>query len=247
MQPQNLSMAEVKPYSAEGSKKQQVAEMFDNISKRYDFLNHLLSLGIDKGWRNKVVRMVKADNPTHVLDVATGTGDLAIALSKGMPGVAIKGADISAGMLEIGKEKVKKGGYTNVELILGDGENLPFDANTFDAVTVAFGVRNFENLEKGLQDLYRVIKPGGQLVVLEFSQPEKAPFKQLYNFYFKNILPGIGKMVSKDARAYTYLPESVQAFPYGDAFLKKLAASGFTSNTSRTVTFGIASIYQGRK
>ena len=240
-------MAEVKPYSAEGSKKQQVAEMFDNISKRYDFLNHLLSLGIDKGWRNKVVRMVKADNPKAVLDVATGTADLAIALSKAMPSVTVKGADISAGMLEIGKEKVTNGGHSNVELILGDGENLPFEDQTFDAVTVAFGVRNFENLEKGLKDIYRVIKPGGQLVVLEFSQPEKAPFKQLYNFYFKNILPGIGKMVSKDARAYTYLPESVQAFPYGDAFLAKLAAAGFTKNNARTVTFGIASIYQGRK
>ncbi len=240
-------MAEVKPYNAEGSKKEQVAEMFDNISKRYDFLNHLLSLGIDKGWRNKVVRMVKADNPDAVLDVATGTADLAIALGKAMPKVAIKGADISAGMLEIGKQKVKKGTYNNIELILGDGENLPFEDETFDAVTVAFGVRNFENLEKGLKDINRVIKPGGQLVVLEFSQPEKAPFKQLYNFYFKNILPGIGKLVSKDARAYTYLPESVQAFPYGDAFLNKMKESGFKQNTARTVTFGIASIYQGRK
>lgn len=239
-------MSEVKPYSAEGSKKEQVAEMFDNISKRYDFLNHLLSLGIDKGWRKKVVRQVLSKNPQNVLDVATGTADLAIALGKAM-NAEVKGLDISAGMLEVGREKVAKRNLKNVELVLGDGENLPFADNTFDAVTVAFGVRNFENLEKGLQDIYRVIKPGGQLVVLEFSQPEKAPFKQLYNFYFKNILPTIGKLVSKDSRAYTYLPESVQAFPYGDAFIKKLKACGYKNNSINPVTFGIASIYIGKK
>ncbi len=247
LHPQNLSMAEVKPYSAEGSKKEQVAEMFDNISKRYDFLNHLLSLGIDKGWRKKVVNLVKVQHPSQVLDVATGTADLAIALGKAMPNAVIKGADISPGMLGIGKEKVAKSPYNNIELILGDGEHLPFEDKTFDAVTVAFGVRNFENLAQGLSDIYRVLKPGGQIVVLEFSQPEKAPFKQLYNFYFKNILPGVGKLVSKDARAYTYLPESVQAFPYGENFLNKLAHAGFTDNNAQTVTFGIASIYSGKK
>jgi demethylmenaquinone methyltransferase/2-methoxy-6-polyprenyl-1,4-benzoquinol methylase len=239
-------MSEVKPYSAEGSKKEQVAEMFDNISKRYDFLNHLLSLGIDKGWRRKVVKQVMSKNPQNVLDVATGTADLAIALGKAMK-ADVKGLDISAGMLEVGREKVAKRKLKNVELVLGDGENLPFVDNTFDAVTVAFGVRNFENLEKGLKDIYRVIKPGGQLVVLEFSQPEKAPFKQFYNFYFKNILPTIGKLVSKDSRAYTYLPESVQAFPYGDAFLNKLDECGYKNNSSKPVTFGIASIYIGKK
>ncbi len=240
-------MPTVKPYSVEGSKKEQVAEMFDNISKRYDFLNHLLSLGIDKGWRKKVVRLVKAANAKLVLDVATGTADLAIALSKGIPAATIKGADISAGMLEIGKQKVAKGGYTKVELVLGDGENLPFADATFDAVTVAFGVRNFENLEKGLVDIKRVLKPGGLLVVLEFSQPEKGAFKHLYNFYFKNILPGIGKLVSKDARAYTYLPESVQAFPYGKEFLHIMERCGFIQCAAQTVTFGIASIYYGQK
>ncbi len=239
-------MSEVKPYSAEGSKKEQVAEMFDNISKRYDFLNHLLSLGIDKGWRKKVVKQVMGENPQNVLDVATGTADLAIALGKAMK-ADVKGLDISAGMLEVGREKVAKRNLKNVELVLGDGENLPFADNTFDAVTVAFGVRNFENLEKGLRDIYRVIKPGGQLVVLEFSQPEKAPFKQFYNFYFKNILPTIGKLVSKDSRAYTYLPESVQAFPYGEAFLNKLNECGYKKNSAKPVTFGIASIYIGKK
>lgn len=239
-------MAQVKPYSTEGSKKEQVAEMFDNISKRYDFLNHLLSMGIDKTWRSKVVKMVKAGNPTKILDVATGTADLAIALGNNIEAEVI-GLDISAGMLEVGKQKVASRKMQNVNLVLGDGENLPFEDETFDAVTVAFGVRNFENLEKGIKDIYRVIKPGGQLVVLEFSQPEKAPFKQLYNFYFKNILPNIGKMVSKDSRAYTYLPESVQAFPYGDRFLEVLKNCGFNSNTGKTVTFGIASIYNGKK
>jgi len=239
-------MAEVKPYSTEGSKKEQVAEMFDNISKRYDLLNHVLSLNIDKGWRKKVVAMVKADDPQRVLDVATGTADLAIALGKAMQ-AEVKGLDISAGMLEVGREKVAKANLTSVELILGDGENLPFADNHFDAITVAFGVRNFENLEKGLKDIHRTLKHGGQLVVLEFSQPQKAPFKQLYNFYFKNILPNIGKLVSKDSRAYTYLPESVAAFPFGDKFIEILKSCGYTQANAQTVTFGIATIYSARK
>jgi demethylmenaquinone methyltransferase/2-methoxy-6-polyprenyl-1,4-benzoquinol methylase len=239
-------MAEVKPYSTEGSKKEQVAEMFDNISKRYDLLNHVLSLNIDKGWRKKVVAMVKADDPQRVLDVATGTADLAIALGKAMK-AEVKGLDISAGMLEVGREKVAKANLTSVELILGDGENLPFADNHFDAITVAFGVRNFENLEKGLKDIHRTLKHGGQLVVLEFSQPQKAPFKQLYNFYFKNILPNIGKLVSKDSRAYTYLPESVAAFPFGDKFIEILKSCGYTQANAQTVTFGIATIYSARK
>ena len=238
-------MAEVKPYNVQGSKKEQVAEMFDNISKRYDLLNHLLSLGIDKGWRKKVVKLVRQANASKVLDVATGTGDLAIALKKGAD-ADVTGLDISSGMLEVGKDKIAKQNL-NIEMVLGDGENLPFDDNTFDAVTVAFGVRNFENLEKGIKDIHRVIKPGGQIVVLEFSQPEKAPFKQIYNFYFKNILPGIGKLVSKDSRAYTYLPESVQVFPYGDAFNRVLSACGFTDPQCRPVTMGIASIYTAKK
>ena len=238
-------MAEVKPYHVEGSKKEQVAEMFNNISKRYDFLNHLLSMGIDKGWRRKVVNLVRKANTTNVLDVATGTGDLAIALKKGTQ-AKVTGLDISAGMLKVGREKIAKKAL-NIDMVLGDGENLPFEDNSFDAVTVAFGVRNFENLEKGLKDIKRVIKPGGQIVVLEFSQPEKAPFKQLYNFYFKNILPGIGKLVSKDARAYTYLPESVQAFPYGEAFKQVLTNCGFASATTKPVTMGIASIYTAKK
>lgn len=238
----------IKPYhDSEAEKKEQVAEMFNNISKRYDLLNHLLSLNIDKGWRRKVVRMIKADSPSVVLDVATGTADLAIALAKGT-GADVTGADISEGMLSVGREKVAKNGLAKkIVLELGDSENLPYPDNTFDAITVAFGVRNFQNLHNGLKDMARVLKPGGQLVVLEFSQPQYFPFKQIYWFYFKAILPTVGKLVSKDPRAYTYLPESVAAFPYGKAFETELEKAGLKPTKTQPVTFGIASIYQARK
>lgn len=241
-------MAEVKPYaSKEGSKKEQVAQMFDNISARYDFLNHLLSMGIDKGWRRKVVKIVRQSNPSVILDIATGTGDLAIALSK-IEGTQITGCDISAGMLKVGEEKVAKKGLSNrIKLQLGDSENLPFEDNSFDAITVAFGVRNFENLEKGLEEIYRVVKPGGRVVVLEFSSPTAFPFKQIYRFYFKYILPTIGKLVSKDDSAYTYLPESVDAFPYGDRFIAILNKLGYSQPVAKEVTFGIATIYSATK
>ncbi|NVK04015.1 MAG: bifunctional demethylmenaquinone methyltransferase/2-methoxy-6-polyprenyl-1,4-benzoquinol methylase UbiE [Flavobacteriia bacterium] len=241
-------MAEVKPYSTEeGSKKEQVAKMFDNISARYDFLNHLLSLGIDKGWRRKVVRIVSATQPTKVLDIATGTADLAIALSK-IDGAHITGVDISAGMLKVGGEKIdKKGLSERIALQLGDSEQLPFEDNSFDAITVAFGVRNFENLEAGLSEMLRVVKPGGKVVVLEFSQPTGFPFKQIYRFYFKYILPTIGRLVSKDQSAYTYLPESVDAFPYGQRFLDILGKLGYSKAVARPVTFGVATIYTATK
>ncbi len=241
-------MAEVKPYATEeGSKKEQVAKMFDNISARYDFLNHFLSLGIDKGWRRKVVRMLKKDNPEKILDIATGTADLAIALTK-IPGANVTGVDISAGMLKVGGEKIEKRGLTErIALQLGDSENLPFEDNSFDAITVAFGVRNFENLEQGLSEILRVIKPGGTVAILEFSQPTGFPFKQLYRFYFKFILPTIGKLVSKDESAYTYLPESVDAFPYGTRFLDILNKLGYQDPVARPVTFGVATIYSATK
>lgn len=238
---------EVKPYQAEGSKKEQVAEMFDNISARYDLLNHLLSLSIDKGWRKKVVKLVSAKKPKLLLDVATGTADLAIALEKTHP-EKITGIDISAGMLEVGRKKVAAKGLSQmISLEQADSENLPFADQTFDAITVAFGVRNFENLEKGLSEMYRVLKPGGHLLVLEFSQPQGFPMKQLYSFYFKNILPSIGKLVSKDARAYTYLPESVQAFPHGKEFMAIMEKCGYKQGVRIPLTFGIASIYEGLK
>lgn len=238
---------EVKPYEAQGSKKQQVEEMFDNISERYDLLNHVLSLNIDKGWRRKVVRMVEAKRPKLILDVATGTADLAIALKKAQA-EKITGIDISNGMLEVGRKKIaKKGLSQTINLEQADSENLPYPDDTFDAITVAFGVRNFENLEKGLKEMYRVLKPGGHVLVLEFSQPQNFPFKQLYNFYFKNVLPTVGKIISKDSRAYTYLPESVQAFPHGQAFMEILTRCGYKAGARIPLTFGIASIYEGLK
>ena len=237
-------MQPVKPYSAEGSKKAQVAQMFNAISKRYDVLNRTLSMGIDVLWRKKTVRSVRKAGALDILDVATGTADLAIALHRGIPGSRVQGVDISAGMLEVGREKITRRGLDpHIPLHLGDGESLPFEAASFDAVTVAFGVRNFEHLEKGLKDMGRVLRPGGCLAVLEFSQPESFPFRQLYFFYFKHILPTIGRWVSKDSAAYTYLPASVEAFPYGEAFAAKLREAGFQYIAIMPLTFGIASLY----
>jgi demethylmenaquinone methyltransferase/2-methoxy-6-polyprenyl-1,4-benzoquinol methylase len=224
-----------------------VATMFNNIAPKYDFLNQLLSLGIHKGWRKKTIQLIAHNQPKNILDIATGTGDFAIEAMKLNPDRVI-GVDISEGMLKLGVEKIKKLNLTDkIELKLGDSENLPFENNTFDAVTVGFGVRNFETLEKGIQEIYRVINHGGTFAVLEFSKPKKFPIKQLYNFYFKYITPAVGKLFSKDASAYTYLPESVNAFPDGDDFLAILRKAGFKNCKSIPVTFGIASIYIGTK
>jgi len=237
-------MSEVKPYRPEGSKKEQVAAMFNAISPKYDALNRILSAGIDQSWRRKTLREIRATGALNVLDVATGTADLALALAKGIPGSKVVGVDISSGMLEVGRSKVRaKDLEGRVRLDLGDGEQLPYEESSFGAVTVAFGVRNFENLEQGLRDMRRVLEPGGTLAVLEFSQPTAWPLRSLYLFYFKNILPRIGRMVSKDASAYTYLPNSVQAFPYGEAFAAKLREAGFQSVRVRPLSFGIASLY----
>ena len=238
----------VVPYKEkEAGKKEQVAEMFDNISHRYDFLNHFLSLGIDIRWRKKAIKQLKSDQPKKILDIATGTGDFAIEALALNPEKVI-GVDISSGMLEIGKQKMKKKGLDDkIELQMGDSEKLLFDDNNFDAVIVSFGVRNFENLEKGLSDMYRVLKPGGKTVIVEFSRPTAFPMKQLYSFYFKYILPIIGKVVSKDQAAYTYLPESVEAFPDGQRFLNILEKVGFKQTECKPLTFGISSIYIGQK
>ncbi|MBB6462163.1 bifunctional demethylmenaquinone methyltransferase/2-methoxy-6-polyprenyl-1,4-benzoquinol methylase UbiE [Flammeovirga kamogawensis] len=229
-------------------KKEQVANMFDNISSNYDLLNRVLSGGIDIYWRKIAINKLKKSQPKTILDVATGTGDLALQAWATLKPEKITGADISAGMVEVGREKVAKKGLSKfIDLQIGDSENLPFEDNSFDAVTVAFGVRNFENLEKGLTDIKRVLKPNGTLVVLEFSQPQSFPFKQLYRFYSMNILPMIGKIVSKDNSAYTYLPESVEAFPYGKAFTDILNKLGYKSVTCTSLTFGISSVYTGQK
>ncbi|MCX6182041.1 MAG: bifunctional demethylmenaquinone methyltransferase/2-methoxy-6-polyprenyl-1,4-benzoquinol methylase UbiE [Bacteroidetes bacterium] len=238
----------VKPYSNEnGSKKEQVATMFNNIAGRYDFLNHFLSLGIDVLWRKKAIRLLKDGQPKIILDIATGTGDFALEALSLNPD-KITGVDISEGMVEVGKVKIKKKKLDHkIELLSGDSENLPFADNTFDAITVGFGVRNFENLKKGLSEMNRVLKPGGKVAVLEFSKPIGFPVKQLYNFYFKRITPMIGKLVSKDASAYTYLPESVQAFPDGEDFTAILKEVGFQNASIHSLTFGIATIYIAQK
>lgn len=230
-----------------GTKKKQVADMFDSISGRYDFLNHFLSLGIDIHWRKKAIKYLKKNQPKKILDIATGTGDFAIEALKLNPDKII-GVDISEGMLSVGREKMKSRKIDHIiTMESGDSENLHFDDNKFDAIIVAFGVRNFENLEKGLSEMNRVLKPGGKAVILEFSKPTIFPFKQLYHFYFRWVLPKIGRIVSKDSSAYTYLPESVNEFPYGKDFERILAQTGFKNTLCKPLTLGISSIYTGEK
>ena len=229
------------------SKKKQVIQMFDKVSTNYDFLNRLLTFGIDISWRKKVVEMVEEQGAKKILDIATGTADLAIMLSKSKADKII-GLDISPGMLEIGKEKIKAQNLEDkIELVLGDSEKLLFEDDYFDAITVGFGVRNFENLELGLSEIYRVLKPKGIFVVLETSQPDKFPVKQGFNLYSKYVIPTIGKLFSKDKNAYNYLPESAAAFPYGDAFNNILLKTGFNTSKVYPQTFGIATIYQAMK
>ena len=238
----------VKPYKNSNlSKKEQVAKMFDNIAGNYDFLNHFLSMGIDIYWRKKLVKRLTKQAPKNILDVATGTGDLAIAMLKASPD-KITGIDISNGMLEIGRKKIKEKGLEDkITLQQADSENLPFEDNNFDAVCVSFGARNFENLEKGLSEMFRVLKPGGKLYILEFSQPDIFPFKQIYQFYFRYILPLLGKIVSNDNDAYNYLPESVNAFPYGKKLNKIIENCGYNKAQDHSLTMGIASIYIAEK
>ncbi|KAB1066020.1 bifunctional demethylmenaquinone methyltransferase/2-methoxy-6-polyprenyl-1,4-benzoquinol methylase UbiE [Salibacter halophilus] len=237
----------VTPYDKEATKKEQVAEMFDNIAGNYDFLNHFLSLGIDILWRKKAIKLLKPVKPKTVLDVATGTGDFAVQALDLKP-EKVTGVDISNKMLDVGRVKMKKKNVEDiVEMKYGDSENLPFEDESYDAITVAFGVRNFENLEKGLAEMHRVLTKKGKTVIIEFSKPQHFPIKQLYNFYFKSILPNLGKWVSKDQRAYTYLPESVEAFPYGQKFLDVMESVGYTNTKCIPLTFGIASIYTGEK
>ncbi len=238
----------VKPYKDSTlGKKEQVTKMFDTISKEYDGLNRVISFGIDIKWRKKVVEIVKKTNPTTILDIATGTGDLAINLIE-TNATSIIGLDISEGMLNVGRKKIEKLSLSNaIKMVVGDSENLPFDDNYFDAITVAFGVRNFENLEKGLSEIYRVLKPGGTFVVLETSVPTKFPYKQGYTFYSSKILPLIGKLFSKDKVAYKYLSDSAAKFPFGKAFNNILDKIGFIAIEDKPQTFGVASIYVAKK
>jgi demethylmenaquinone methyltransferase/2-methoxy-6-polyprenyl-1,4-benzoquinol methylase len=238
----------VVPYKDQSkSKKEQVANMFNTISPQYDFLNHLLSGGIDIIWRKKAIKLLQNKGIKTMLDIATGTGDFAIEALKINP-EKIVGVDISEGMLSFGQEKIKKMGLEKtIQLQKGDSEKLPFSDNSFDAVIVSFGVRNFENLQKGLSDMFRVTKPGGYCLILEFSNPRKFPMKQLYTFYSKYCLPFLGKMISKDPSAYTYLPESVKAFPDGPEFIQIFKSVGYSETNWIPMTGGICSIYIGQK
>lgn len=237
----------IKPYNSEGSKKEQVAQMFNNIAHRYDFLNHFLSVGIDKLWRRRAIKELKKIQPKRILDIATGTGDLAMASLRLHP-EEIVGIDISGEMLVYAQKKIEKAGKSNIiRFEQGDSEQIQFPDDYFDAITVAFGVRNFENLEKGLSEMFRVLKPSGKVVILEFSQPQNKIVRTIYNGYFFYIVPFFGKLFSKDYRAYTYLPESVNAFPCGDNFLEFMKKAGFEQRKRITLTFGIAMIYAAVK
>lgn len=233
--------------SSNVSKKVQVADMFNNIAGKYDFLNHFLSLGIDKQWRKRAIKEMGEIKPKHILDVATGTGDLAIAATSLQP-QKITGVDIAEKMLEAGREKIKAKNLDHlIKLLPGDSEALPFKSDSFDGVMCAYGVRNFENLEAGLKEMNRVLRPGGKLVILEFSKPETFPIKQLFGIYFKFLLPWIGRLVSKHHRAYTYLPESVKAFPQGKEFCSILKDCGYIKPKAKALTFGITTLYTAYK
>lgn len=234
----------ITPYNTTDSKKKQVADMFNNVAGTYDFLNHFFSMGIDKLWRKKLVRMMGEFHPQSILDVATGTGDLAIAETKLNPNKII-GIDISEKMLEVGKTKIKQ--YPNIEFKQADSEHIPFEDNSFDAVSVSFGVRNFENVPAGLSEMRRVLNDNGRVYILEFSKPRNWFIKKLYYFYFCNVLPFIGKLVSKDSNAYTYLPESVKQFPDGSDFVALMEQAGYKEIKCTTLTFGISTIYTAKK
>ena len=235
-------MTKVTPYNSTETKKKQVTQMFDNIAGSYDFLNHTLSLGMDNIWRKIAIKKL-TNNPTSILDIATGTADFAISASK-YTNAKITGIDISQGMLDVGVEKINRKGLSDrIQLQLADSEKLPFQDNSYDAITAGFGVRNFEDLNKGLSEMYRTLKTGGILAILEPSEPTNFPLKQLYKLYFHYILPFIGGIISKDKNAYTYLPDSVSAFPSGNNFLTELAKAGFKESKYIPLTFGIVSLY----
>jgi len=240
---------EIRPYEdRSGTKKEQVESMFDSIAKTYDPLNRFLSLGVDKRWRKKMLQCLEPIKPKKILDVATGTADVACDAARHFPSASITGLDLSAKMLSKGKDKVREKKLEGqVKLIKGDSEALPYSDNSFDAVTVAFGVRNFGNLNKGLQEMYRVVRPGGAVIVLEFSRPDQFPIKNLFNLYFKYVLPQIGRLTSKDPRAYQYLYESVQVFPQYEEFEASLKNAGFSKTEYKKLTFGICCVYTAYK
>ncbi len=240
--------SEVRPYNSERSKKEQVTQMFDGIAPNYDLLNRVLTLGIDTIWRKNAIKKLRDSAPSTLLDIATGTADVAIEACKQIDGLQVTGLDISSEMIAFGNKKVKKRGLEDqIKLVVGDSEALPFEDNSFDALTVSFGIRNFENLKKGLTEMRRVLAKDGQLVILEFSKPTLFPFKQLFHAYFKYVLPVIGRIKSKDPKAYTYLYESVQAFPDYDKLDTILKEVGFKNTEWKSQTLGICTIYTGSK
>ncbi|MCC8187350.1 MAG: bifunctional demethylmenaquinone methyltransferase/2-methoxy-6-polyprenyl-1,4-benzoquinol methylase UbiE [Bacteroides sp.] len=244
----NHPQESIKPYHADGGKATQVEQMFDNIASDYDRLNHTLSWGIDRYWRKKAIRLLKPSRPQQMLDVATGTGDFAIQACYELKPRQIIGTDISEGMMEVGRQKVQKAGLSGqITLVREDCMALSFAKNSFDAVTVAFGIRNFEDLEKGLAEMFRVLRPGGKLVMLELTTPERFPMKQLFGIYSRIIIPLLGRIFSKDRRAYTYLPETIRVFPQGEVMQKILWQTGFKEAAFRRLTFGICTLYMATK
>ena len=238
----------VKPYDEEGPKKEQIEQMFDNVAGRYDFLNRLLSLGVDISWRRRLISELKTYEPKYILDMATGTADLAIMAANRLPEIRVCGIDLSKNMISVGDQKVAKKKLTNrIVLEVGDSEDLHLEDETFDGAMVAFGVRNFENLKKGMGEMMRVLKKGKPLLILEFSRPTIFPVKQVFNVYFRWILPTIGRLLSKDPKAYTYLYESVQAFPEYDQMKEIMEEVGFVNCRWEALTFGICTLYIGEK
>lgn len=244
----NYPQENIKPYQAEGKKSEQVEQMFDNIAPAYDKLNHTMSFGIDRYWRRKAIGLLRSHRPQQMLDVATGTGDFAILACRKLQPQLLRGTDISEGMMKVGREKVKQVGLTGkIEFSREDCTCLSFADNTFDAITVAFGIRNFEDLDKGLSEMYRVLKPGGHLVILELSTPDRTPMKQLFTLYSKCVIPLMGKFISKDHSAYTYLPDSIAAFPQGEVMQQVIKKAGFAQVEFKRLTFGTCTLYFASK
>lgn len=244
----NYPQENIKPYGNDGKKSEQVEQMFDNIAPAYDLLNHTLSLGIDKSWRRKAINWLKPFHPKRIMDVATGTGDFAILACRELHPEQLTGTDISEGMMNVGREKVKKEGLANqISFVREDCTSLSFADNSFDAITVAFGIRNFDNLDRGLSEMYRVLEPDGHLVILELTTPERFPMKQLFAIYSKVVIPILGKLFSKDNSAYRYLPQTIKAFPQGEVMTGVIARAGFSQVQFRRLTLGICTLYTATK
>lgn len=243
----NYPQEHIKPYGKDGKKSEQVEKMFNNIAPAYDKLNHTLSMGIDRNWRKKAINMLRPFRPRRIMDVATGTGDFAILACRELQPDTLTGTDISEGMMEVGREKVKQAHLSDkISFVREDCTCLSFADGSFDAVTVAFGVRNFEDLDKGISEMCRVLSPGGHLVILELSTPDRFPMKQLFTVYSRIVIPLLGKCISKDNSAYTYLPESIHAFPQGEVMQEVIRKAGFSEVSFKRLTFGICTLYMAR-